>query len=76
MEGAPVNLSRCDQCGQTDDHPKVHSFSGGTHHHDCLSADAKAELAGSSPEAAAIVAQAESGVHGAELRTFIAELHA
>jgi len=48
--------SRCDQCGQTDTHPKVHSFGGGTHHHDCLSADAKADLGQSSDKAAAIIA--------------------
>jgi len=70
-----VNLSRCDQCGQTDDHPKVHDFGGGTHHHDCLSADRKAELAASSSQAAAIIAAAESGVHGDDLRAHILDLH-
>ena len=75
MEGAPVNLSRCDQCGQTDDHPKVHGFGGSTHHHDCLSADQKAELAASSDKAAATIAAAESGVHGDELRAHILDLH-
>lgn len=70
-----MNVSRCDQCGQTDDHPKVHSFGGGTHHHDCLSADQKAELAGSSDKAAAIIEAAESGVRGDDLRAHIVVLH-
>jgi len=67
--------SRCDQCGQTDTHPKVHSFGGGTHHHDCLPADAKADLGQSSDKAAAIIAAAESGVHGDDLRSHIFALH-
>jgi hypothetical protein len=70
-----MNISRCDFCGQTDDHPKVHGFNGSTHHHDCLSADQKAELAASSDKAAAIIAAAESGVHGDELRAHIFDLH-
>lgn len=70
-----MNLSRCDQCGQTDDHPKVHSFGGGTHHHDCLSADAKAELIASAPHAQAIIEAAESGVRGDDLRTHILAIH-
>jgi recombinational DNA repair protein (RecF pathway) len=75
MEGAPVNVSRCDQCGQVDDHPKVHYSDGGTRHHDCLSVDQKAELAASSDKAAAIIAAAESGTHGDELRAQIFDLH-
>ena len=71
-----MNLSTCDQCGQSDDHPKVHSFGGGTHHHDCLSVAQKADIATSSEHGAAIIAQAVSGVHGDELRTFITDLHA
>ena len=70
-----MNLSRCDQCGQTDDHPKVHNSDGATHHHDCLPADRKAELIASSDKAAVIVAAAESGVHGDELRAHIFDLH-
>lgn len=67
--------SRCDQCGQTDDHPKVIGYAGTTHHHDCLSSDAKAELSASSPQAAAIIAAAESGIHGDDLRAHILALH-
>jgi hypothetical protein len=70
-----VNVSRCDFCGKSDDHPKVHGFSGSTHHHDCLSADQKAELVASAPQAAAIIAAAESGVHGDDLRAHIFDLH-
>ncbi|MGV8972191.1 MAG: hypothetical protein ACOH10_07700 [Rhodoglobus sp.] len=65
--------STCDQCGKSDDHPKVHSFSGETHHHDCLSVAKKAEMAAGSPQVAAIIEQAEAGVHGDDLRTFIIE---
>ena len=70
-----LHVSRCDFCGQSDDHPKVHGFNGSTHHHDCLSADQKAELAASSPQAAAIIEAADSGVHGDELRAHIFDLH-
>jgi hypothetical protein len=70
-----VNLSRCDQCGQTDDHPKVHYSDGATHHHDCLSFDQKAELIASSDKVGAIIAAAESGVHGDDLRAHIVDLH-
>ncbi len=69
------NLSRCDHCGQVDDHPKVHGFSGGTHHHDCLSVDQKAELVESSDSAAAIIEAAESGVHGDDLLAHIEAVH-
>jgi recombinational DNA repair protein (RecF pathway) len=71
-----MNLSRCDFCGQTDDHPKVHYSDGRTHHHDCLSADQKAELTDSSDQALAIIAAAESGIHGDDLRAHIFALHA
>lgn len=71
----PTNESKCDQCGQTDDHPKVHSFGGGTHHHDCLSYSAKAELIASAPQSAMIIEAAEAGTHGDSLRTLITELH-
>lgn len=64
-------FSTCDQCGQSDDHPKVISFGGGTHHHDCLPAVQKAEMIAASPQVAAIIEQAEAGVHGDDLRTFI-----
>ena len=70
-----MNVSRCDFCGQSDDHPKVHSFGGGTHHHDCLSVDQKAELAASSSQAAGIIEAAESGVRGDDLRAHIIALH-
>jgi hypothetical protein len=67
-------LSTCDQCGQTDDHPKVISFGGGNHHHDCLPAVQKAEMISVSPNVALIIAQAESGVTGDALRAFIVAL--
>jgi hypothetical protein len=69
------HVTRCDQCGQSDDHPKVHSFEGGTWHHDCLSADRKADLIASAPHAAAIIAAAESGTRGDDLRAHILDLH-
>jgi len=67
-------LSTCDQCGLTDDHPKVISFGGGNHHHDCLPAAQKAEMIAAEPQVALIIAQAESGVTGDALRTFIEAL--
>jgi recombinational DNA repair protein (RecF pathway) len=70
-----MNISRCDWCGQSDDHPKVHYYDGRTHHHDCLSADQKAELIASSDKVGAIITAAESGVHGDDLRAHIFSLH-
>ena len=70
-----LNELTCDQCGQTDDHPKVHSFGGGTQHHDCLSVAEKAELIASAPQTEQIIEAAASGTHGDDLRTFIATLH-
>lgn len=58
--------TRCDQCGQNDDHPKVHVGSG-TWHHDCLPADEKAMVVESSPEAAGIIAACEDGLRGPDL---------
>lgn len=68
--------TRCDQCGQTDDHPKAH-IGTETRHHDCLSADQKALLtdsaqaAGSGPKASAVIKACEDGARGAELLALI-----
>ena len=70
-----LNVSRCDQCGQSDDHPKVHVYNGGTFHHDCLSADLRADVIASAPHAEAIIQAAESGVRGDDLRAHIFALH-
>lgn len=66
---------RCDQCGQTDDHPKVHVANGGVFHHDCLSADLKEQVIASSPKAEEIITKAEDGVHGDDLREHIIAAH-
>lgn len=68
--------SRCVQCGQTDDHPKVVAFEDGDGpwHHDCLSADRRAELEASHPLAAQVIAAAHAGTHGDDLRTHILSL--
>lgn len=67
-------IVRCDQCGQSDDHPKVHTFDGKTYHHDCLPFDLRAEVC-ANPKAAQIVAAAESGIRGDQLRNHIFQLH-
>ncbi len=70
--------SRCDQCGQVDNHPKSHWSTGETFHHDCLSYDKKALLLDpetGGPHGAAVVEAAESGIHGDELRAHIFSLH-
>lgn len=69
-----LHVTGCDQCGQHDDHPKVHTFDGRTYHHDCMPFDLKADVT-QDPIAAQIVQAAESGVHGAELRAHILSLH-
>jgi hypothetical protein len=37
MADQPRVLYRCDSCGQTDDHPKMH-YAAQTFHHDCIPA--------------------------------------
>ena len=69
-----LTISRCDQCGQQDDHPKVHVAFGGTFHHDCLSADLHAELS-AHPIVGQIIAAAQGGMHGDDLRDHIHSLH-
>lgn len=64
----------CDQCGQTDDHPKVH-FGATTKHHDCLSFTEKQQVAGSSDLAAKIIASCEGGKRGPDLLAHIESLH-
>lgn len=71
-------LSRCDQCGQLDDHPKSHWSTGETYHHDCLPYDKRAILV--DPETGgehgkAVVEAAESGKRGEDLRQHIFSLH-
>ncbi|GAB3884663.1 RING finger protein [Terrabacter terrigena] len=68
-----MNATRCDQCGQIDDHPKVHVFNGGTFHHDCLSYDLRSDLM-QDDRVAAIITAAEGGTRGAKLRAHIAKL--
>jgi hypothetical protein len=70
-----LHVSRCDQCGQYDDHPKVHAYEGGTWHHDCLPADRRAELVASSEQAKAIVEACEGGKRGAKLLAHIQQIH-
>lgn len=70
--------TRCVQCGQTDDHPKIHIGSLGsgdvaTKHHDCLSvaeeqaARGSAQVADSGPKVSAIIDAAKSGTRGPDL---------
>lgn len=72
---APRALTRCDQCGNVDDHPKAH-VGDATKHHDCLSADEKSMVVTSSPVAAQIIAACEGGKRGPDLLAHIQDLHA
>jgi hypothetical protein len=65
---------RCDQCGQTDDHPKVH-LGEVTKHHDCLSADEDAMVRGSSATAGKIIDECKAGKRGPDLLKRIGTLH-
>jgi hypothetical protein len=67
-------LTQCIQCGQTDDHPKSHWSSGETYHHDCLPFAKKTELIESHPHGESIIAAAEAGTHGDDLRSHIVAL--
>jgi hypothetical protein len=75
---------RCEQCGQVDDHPKVHILDPDaatgpvrTRHHDCLSADDEQMLRdsgqtkGSGPKASAIIDACKDGTKGDDLRELI-----
>lgn len=68
---------RCLQCGQTDDHPKLHLADGGevrSWHHDCLPADVR-EAHAEFPRVSRVIEAAESGIHGDDLRAHVAALH-
>lgn len=73
--------TQCAQCGQIDDHPKVHIGSLGTgevltKHHDCLSVAEERAVTGSgqekgAPKASAIIEAAKNGTHGDKLLALI-----
>lgn len=65
--------TQCDQCGQVDDHPKVH-LGAQTYHYDCLPFIAKQGVQASSPLIPQIIAAAEGGTHGADLVTAIQDI--
>lgn len=67
-------ISECDNCGQSDDHPKLH-YGGETYHHDCIPARVARDLNMEDPMLSSIVDLAKSGVHGDDLRIEIAEMH-
>lgn len=71
--------TQCDQCGQVDDHPKVH-IGEITKHHDCLSFSEKEMILGSNestPGAVAqIIAACEGGTRGEKLVKLIEKVHA
>ncbi len=76
-----MNTSQCAQCGQVDDHPKVHvgTLAGGideTLHHDCLPYHLQQQLVRDTEHGAAIIAAAQSGTRGDALRDVITQLHA
>ncbi len=66
---------KCTQCGQSDDHPKVHAEPAGVFHHDCLPYELRAQVS-NDQNAKSIVEAAESGIHGDDLLKHIADLHA
>lgn len=66
--------TRCDQCGQSDDHPKIH-IGPVTKHHDCLSFAEKEMVVASSDKVAQIIEACEGGKRGADLLAHIQTLH-
>ena len=70
--------TQCDQCGQTDDHPKVH-IGEVTKHHDCLSFTERQMVIGANqatPDAAEkIITACEKGKRGDELTAYIQRIH-
>jgi hypothetical protein len=67
-------VTQCEQCGQSDDHPKVH-IGPVTKHHDCLSVTERAMVVDSSETAAKIVDACEGGKRGEKLLSHIESLH-
>lgn len=71
--------TQCEQCGQVDDHPKVH-IGTVTKHHDCLAFAEREMVLGSNEAtpgaAAAIIEACEGGTRGDELVAFIEAHHA
>lgn len=68
-------VSQCQQCGQTDDHPK-HIFGSLTgesavYHHDCVPFHLREMTTNDERVAAIHQAQEERGLKGDELRAFI-----
>jgi hypothetical protein len=72
----PRAETRCDECKQTDDHPKVH-YGVETYHHDCLPSRARREVIDADPNGIAqkVIQAAEKGTHGPKLLAHIEKLH-
>jgi hypothetical protein len=69
--------STCEQCGQTDDHPKVH-IGPVTKHHDCLSHRERAMVVDGAEDPALaedIIAACEGGKRGEKLLAHIKSVH-
>lgn len=71
--------TRCDDCGQADDHPKLH-YGIETYHHDCLPPRVRHDVLGDGNHAVhkvvrAIVKECESGTKGLDLHAYIQDLH-
>jgi hypothetical protein len=69
-----MNETTCEQCGKSDDHPKVVTSDAGNFHHDCLPFRLKEKLV-ENPLVAKIIEAAEGGKRGQDLRDHIASLH-
>lgn len=68
--------TQCDQCGQTDDHPKVHLYGGRTIHNDCTSVEEERLVRSSEDPIAvgALDACKSEGLRGPDLLSKIEEL--
>jgi hypothetical protein len=67
--------TKCVDCGQLDDHPKVVTpLPDEYFHHDCLPPRARHELM-QHPKAAQVIKACEKGKKGDALRAHIAKLH-
>jgi hypothetical protein len=76
--------STCEQCGQTDDHPKANIAKVTpdltllgivSKHHDCLSASERKQLSESNPNTAKTIEACIAGKRGDKLRSHIGSLH-
>lgn len=73
-DNRPHAHTRCDSCGDTDDHPK-HHYGSETNHHDCIPARILDDLDLDGTHLADIIDACKKGKRGETLRKYIHNTH-